>query len=171
MRWVPVSIRRAGASGLLTPMTAAVIAAVLAVGCQSDAETPNAYWGMDGGVSGEIGQPCRNNSRCNDAVAVCIDEDTNDSEPPYCRTGCDITATNDPCGVGLLCVGIQNQGNNGACLPAPLLGEECTTRCDDTMVCVNTAVDGGVHSECATECDDDTDCTAPQTCAAGGYCS
>ena len=163
MRWLPASLGLVGA--------AAMTAALLLPSCQSDSETPNAYWGLDGGVAGDIGNPCRSNSRCNDAVAVCIDEDANDGEPPICRTGCSASATNDPCGVGLRCVGIQDQGDNGACLPAPALGETCVARCDDGLVCVTTSQDGGSQSQCATECEDDTDCDSPQTCDPEGFCA
>lgn len=156
----------------LKPLGAAGALAVLCLSsCQSDSELPNAYWGMDGGVAGQTGQPCRNNSRCSNPQDVCIDEEQGDAVPPYCRTGCSTGAATDPCGVGLLCVGIADQGENGACLPVPVLGEECTSRCDDGLVCVSLALDGGTVSACATECDNDDDCTAPETCAGGGYCS
>ena len=117
MRWLHGLVGSVGIGALVA--VGALLAALVAAGCQSDSETPNASFGMDGGGAGEIGQPCRNNSRCNDAVAVCIDEDVNDAAPPYCRAGCTTTATNDPCGAGLLCVPIQNAGDSGACLAAP----------------------------------------------------
>jgi hypothetical protein len=149
----------------------AVLAVAVVSACQSDSETPNPNWDIDGGVAGQRGQPCRGNSRCTDPTDVCIDENQQDTEPPYCRAGCDTSATNDPCGAGFRCVPIANQGTNGACLPAPGLGEACTNRCDDGLVCVSTSVDGGTSSACATACTTDNDCDSPQTCAPQGYCA
>jgi hypothetical protein len=137
----------------------------LLTACPTDAETPNAYFGRDGGP-GDEGQPCRSTNQCNAATLVCVDEDGNGPATPLCRETCQ-TTDNDPCGPGALCVGISGQGSSGACLPAPGAGESCTGRCDDGLVCIQGA---GGDSTCRVACTDDNDCPNNETCNASQFC-
>ena len=114
--------------------------AVTAVACQTDSETPNAYFGRDGGP-GDVGQPCRSGNSCNDITLACVDDDDTGPSPAVCLPTC-LTTDNDPCGVGFLCVGL-GAGTDGACVPAGALGEVCSGRCDDGLACIDDGTKAG----------------------------
>ena len=119
---------------MLPSLFAALLGSVVLLACQTDSETPNAYFGRDGGP-GDVGQLCRGGNQCNEIELVCVDDDGESGPaPPTCRDGCQV-AQNDPCGAAFLCVAIGG-GPDGACVPAAALGEPCTGRCDDGLECI-----------------------------------
>lgn len=102
----------------------------------SEAETPDARF--DGGLPDEApfdagpgfgsrDEPCVN-ARCESSDLVCVSEAQGEN---ICRLRCDLAANDDPCGLGSTCGRLQN--NEGACLPAGGLDEDCP--CDEGFAC------------------------------------
>jgi hypothetical protein len=124
------------------------------IGC-SDAETPNS--GFDAGFRdagsavdpdpdvGGPNQPC-DDLDCDRIDLVCVTGAT-----PTCRTLCDLTDSDDPCGLTFTCEELTNGA--GACLPAGSLDEPCP--CDEGFDLVCTIVD--TERLCKFGCDPGAD--------------
>jgi hypothetical protein len=80
------------------------------IACQSAAETPNAFFGFDGGP-GSIGEPCRSSNVCNDPTLIC----TTEGDAGVCRLECD--PANPACGASFNCTPLLNT-DGGVCEPA-----------------------------------------------------
>jgi hypothetical protein len=121
----------------------------------------------DGGTRDE---PCLN-GRCRDDTLVCISEASGGDTTQTCRLACDTNDDTDPCGERSTCSRLTN--NDGACLPAGQVDDECP--CDEGFVCV--ALDPGqlCKTACIVDagsptCDPNETCTALANSTVDGAC-
>lgn len=123
----------------------------------SEAETPDAQFdagvqepGFDAGPGfGSRDEPCFE-QRCESNDLVCVSETTSGGETAnMCRLRCDRTDTTDPCGPASTCGRLQT--DEGACLPAGGLDEDCP--CDEGFACTLLNVDdAGQSAICKRTC-------------------
>ena len=132
-----------------TPCLAILLAhAATLSACQTDSETPNAYFERDD-APGDSGQSCRAGNSCNDSSLLCVDDDGDGPATARCRPAC-VTSDDDPCGAGSRCIGLGS-GSDGACVPAGALGESCSGRCDDGLACIDNGDGNGICQALASE--------------------